>query len=532
MNNQKKSIDGLVTRNDRVMSADTLHRRNVTKPKKKPAKQSVPVQVKRIDADAVAKMAKTKAKKRQKAADDFLKPVEAFDFDFTEDDIKSSGKRDKKGKKPRKKWSKKRKVLTIIASVLAALLLVFLIWGNALISKLTGGNSNVFDAIGMIWSDVPLKTDENGRTNILAFGTSGYNMEGDEGGGVHDGAQLTDSIMVISLNQETKDVAMVNIPRDLKVSAACSAGKINEVYWCNNQNGDNEKAGAEALQATVEEVLGIDIQYYAHVDWGSLIQIVDSIGGITVTLDEDINDYWTNTFIDAGVPTTLNGEQALGLARARHGTAGGDFTRGNSQQKILTAISQKIKDKGLGVGEVIGLVNALGDNLRTNFEADEIKTAANLLKDIDFNTIRQVPLSDQEKGINYVSTATIGGVSYVVPSAGVGNYSVIQEYIKQMFSNNVAVREGANIMVLNGSDQPGVAEAEKSKLVDDGFKVEYAGNADNKYSGVMVYALNEDKNGTKDALAQRYGVQVQTADQLPERVQADGFDFVIILGND
>ena len=529
MNNQKKSIDGLVTRSNRVTSADSLHRKTVKKPVKSAKPTTIPVQTKRIDADAVEKMAKDNAKKRKSATDDFLKPVEAFDFDFTEDDIKKSGK---KGKKPRKKWSKKRKVLTIIASVLAALLLAFLIWGNAIISKLTGGNSNVFDAIGTLWSDVPLKTDADGRTNILAFGTSGYNMEGDEGNGVHDGAQLTDSIMVISLNQETKDVAMVNIPRDLKVADDCSAGKINEVYWCNNQNGDNEKAGAEALQKTVEDVLGIDIQYYAHVDWGSLIQIVDSIGGITVTLDEDINDYWTNTFINAGEPVTLNGEQALGLARARHGTSGGDFTRGNSQQKILSAIAQKIKDKDLGVTEIINLVNALGDNLRTDFNIDEIKTAANLLKDIDFNAIRQVPLSDQEKDIKYVTTATIGGVSFVVPAAGVNNYTDIHTYIKQMFSNNPAVREGANIMVLNGSSQPGVAEAEKSKLENDGYKVGYAGNADNKYSGVMIYILNSEKNGTKDALAQRYGVQVQTADQLPEPVQADGFDFIIILGNE
>lgn len=529
MNNQKKSIDGLVTRSDRMMSADVLHKNPTKKPAKKSVKKiAVPTQARKIDAEAVEKMAKNNVKKRKAAADDFLKPVEAFDFDFTEDDIKKSSKHNKK---PRKKWSKKRKVLTIIASVLAALLLVFLIWGNAIISKLTGGNSNVFDAIGMIWSDVPLKTDKNGRTNILAFGTSGYNMEGEEGGGIHDGAQLTDSIMVISLNQETKDVAMVNLPRDLKVADACSAGKINEVYWCNNQNGDDEKAGAEALQKTVEEILDIDIQYYAHVDWGALIQVVDAIGGITITLDEDINDSWTKTYISAGEIVELNGEQALGLARARHGTAGGDFTRGNSQQKILTAIAQKIKDRGLGVGETINLANTLGDNLRTDFNADEIKTVANLLDEIDFNTIRQVPLSDPENGINYVSTVTINGVSYVVPSAGINNYSDIQEYIKRMFSNDVAVREGANIMILNGSSKPGVAEEEKGKLEDDGYKVGYAGNADHTYTGTMVYVLNDKKSGTKNALAQRYGVQVQTADQLPEAVQADGFDFVIILGN-
>ena len=123
MNNQKKSIDGLVTRSDRMMSADVLHKNPTKKPAKKSVKKiAVPTQARKIDAEAVEKMAKNNVKKRKAAADDFLKPVEAFDFDFTEDDIKKSSKHNKK---PRKKWSKKRKVLTIIASVLAALLLVF-----------------------------------------------------------------------------------------------------------------------------------------------------------------------------------------------------------------------------------------------------------------------------------------------------------------------------------------------------------------------------------------------------------------------
>ena len=213
-------------------------------------------------------------------------------------------------------------------------------------------------------------------------------MEGEEGNGIHDGAQLTDSIMVISLNQDNGDVAMLSLPRDLKTSPICTAtGKINEIYWCNNMNGDNEQAGAEALMTEVSDILGLDFQYYAHVNWGSLVQVVDLLDGITITLDEDISDYyWTGAVFKAGVEYTINGEEALGLARARHGTTGGDFSRGASQQKILIGIKDKVSEKNLSLTEIIDLASTIGDNLRTNFSVEEIKTLAHLASDFDFDT--------------------------------------------------------------------------------------------------------------------------------------------------
>ena len=250
--------------------------------------------------------------------EDFLQPTQVFNFDENTGELKASatpedtldqlqGQHDDeqdehdnhkkhKQKKVKKSVSKKRKIITSIILIIVLLLiggvLWLVIWGNDIIAKITGGQGNIFDLVTFMEPTYErLKTDDNGRTNILAIGTSGYNMEGDEGNGVHDGAQLTDSIMVISANQDTGDIAMLSLPRDLKASPTCTAtGKINEVYWCNNMDGNNEQAGAEALMEEVGSILGIDFQYYAHLNWGSLVQIVDTLGGITVTLDEDIND--------------------------------------------------------------------------------------------------------------------------------------------------------------------------------------------------------------------------------------------------
>ena len=427
-------------------SIDGLSVRSAKKAEKKPKTIKVEVEVEEPEKAETEILEQI----NDEAVEDFLKPVRAFELDEggeleeAKEPIEAV-KPKKKAKKEKKKVSKLRKIITsillIIVLAMLGLITWAVFWGNDIIAKITGGNGNLWDAIGVITAETyeTLKTDANGRTNILAFGTSGYNMEGDEGKGVHAGAQLTDSIMMISINQETGDIAMLSLPRDLKASPTCTAtGKINEVYWCHNRSGNDEAGGAQALMREVGSILGVDFQYYAHLNWGSLVQIVDALGGITVTLDEDINDYYyTGAVFQAGVPYNINGEQALGLARARHGTEGGDFSRGNSQQKILIGIKDKIYETNLPLMDMLGLVSVLGDNLRTNLSLSEIKTAAHLTFEFDLESIRQLSLSSVGGGANLMTTGTINGISYVLPRAGVGNYKAIQEYV----ANNLIVVE-------------------------------------------------------------------------------------------
>lgn len=502
--------------------------------------------------------------------DDFLSPVDSFGLANTDDlnddnadwsdllnqfegqNLKNSDKKDsdyllddeelpedppkrQRSKKPKKHKLRPRRIVAIvIVLILVGAGGIFYFWGDSLISKLTGGNSGLWDTLwAMVSEEVPFETDEHGRTNVLVFGTEGYDMAGSSGDGVHDGAQLTDSIMIVSFDQETKDVALLSIPRDLKVSMACSAGKINEVYWCHNQDGSNDAVGAEALQKQLSQVLGIDIQYWAHVNWGSVVQIVDSIGGITVTLDEDIADYeYTGVVINAGVPTQLDGIQAVALARARHGTMGGDFTRGNSQQKIVEGIVNKLIYNGVGLTEALNLLNILGDNLRSNFSSDNFKAGVSLMSGFDVNSIRNISLVDYENNIYYVNTDTINGISYVVPSAGVNNYTQIHNYIDKMFSSNPAVREGADIAIYNATSVSGVAGAEQARLTAEGYSVGTIGDADSNdcMEKYCLYILNDEMAGTKAALESRYQTTARPAAELPTDIYPGYSDFIIVIG--
>lgn len=454
-------------------------------------------------------------------------------FDDDEDEeSEAPSRKEKKHSHKKHHWGRVVAVLLFCMVVIAGG--VFYKWGDELISRLTGGNSGLLDAIHSMISDaIPFETDAKGRTNVLVFGTEGYNMNGDTASGTHDGAQLTDSIMVISFDQETKDVALISLPRDLKVSRACSAGKVNEVFWCHNQDGTNEEAGARALMEQVGDVLGLDFQYYTHVNWASLIDIIDTIGGITVTLDENIADYnYTGAVAQAGVPLQLNGEQALGLARARHGTTGGDFTRGNTQQKIVAGIVEKVMQSGIGVTEAFNLVNILGDNLRSNFSTDNIKAGVRLLSGFNMNNIRQIPLVDYEANVYYMTTATINETSYVVPAAGEQNYSQIREYVAERLENNPMKLEHATVSIYNASVQYGVAGAERERLTNDGIDVLNIGDAEmgDCMDQYCLYVANDNFPHTRAELESKYGVSAKSFDELPADIVAGESDFVLIIG--
>ena len=128
------------------------------------------------------------------------------------------------------------------------------------------------------------------------------------------------------------------------------------VFYCAYAPNQDEKAGAANLMAKAGEILGLDIQYYIHADWTALVQAVDAVGGVDVTIESTdprgIYDSSTGIKYANGEVAHLNGEKALALARARnhnygdYGLAGGNYDREKNQQKILAALQQKAMSAG------------------------------------------------------------------------------------------------------------------------------------------------------------------------------------------
>lgn len=450
-------------------------------------------------------------------------------------------RREKKHAHPRRRRLIKWAIILVITAIVAVVAY------TAIVAFIT--TNKIFEGgIFGLTQKQALKEDANGRSNFIIFGTA----EDDEGG-EHGGANLTDSLMVLSVNQTTKDAFMVSIPRDLWVEfgTACLSGyqgKANEIYSCYSNDGQDEAAGTAALQKKVGGILGLDIQYYAHLNFTAVTELVDAVGGVDVTIESedprgilDRNFDWKCGYrcylvkYDNGQKVHLDGVHALALARARNAAGGyglpnGNFDREKNQQKIIKALREKAMSAGTltNLGKVTGIMNALGNNLRTNIDTKEIQTLMSIANDIPSDAIHSLTLVDKENPL--VTTGMIGASSAVYPIAGQFNYTAIQAYIAKHATSNPVSKEGARIVVLNGTDTAGVAQIEADALTAKGYTISAYDNApDGSYGAVEIYKIGEGNTATAEALKKYYQVDTIKTSTPPLAVDKN-VSFVIVIG--
>lgn len=339
----------------------------------------------------------------------------------------------------------------ILKRVLLVLLIVLILGGLWLGWKFVSNNVKIFGWSGLVdmFKTTKLQGEDEGRVNILLAGNSA-----DDPG--HAGAQLTDSIMVVSINTKNKTGYILSIPRDLYIDAIPSDySKINEVYQDGEKNGFSESGyaagGMGLLEKTITEHFGMKINYYALVNYTALKEAVNAVGGIQVTiassdprgLYDPSPDLLNNRQPLVNLPNgtvTLDGTAALGLARARgngrgsYGYAKSDFTRTENQRKMLVAL----KDKAASLGTLSNpiklgkLMDSLGSNVKTDLKAGELRRLYGLSKEIPSSGIKSASLNDAD-GKNLLSSyRTRTGQSALVPLAGIDDYSSIQAYIQNL----------------------------------------------------------------------------------------------------
>jgi LCP family protein required for cell wall assembly len=470
------------------------------------------------------------------------------DIDDTNEPAKKLSRRQrrlsKQAGKPRSKARRIIKWLTI-----TVLIAVFAVGGYTAYKFIAAGNNILQGNIFNIFKSQPLKQDSNGRSNFLILGTS----EDDPG---HDGATLTDSMLVVSVDQKNKNIYMFSIPRDLYVEygMACNSGysgKINEYFTCSN-SGTTAEAEQDRLTQTqkfVGDIFGLDIQYSIHADGTVIKQAVDAVGGIDVDIEGsngapgilDRNFDWRCNFTcyyvkyDNGVHH-LDGEHAWFLSMARgdiaptYGLANSNFDREKNQQKILMAIKNKAMTTGIltNLGAVTKLIDALGKNLRTNIQTDEIRTLMQVASDIKSSDVHTLSLVGDDD-VAVVTAGDYNGASVVMPSAGIYDYTEIRTLIKKNLSSDPVVREAAPVVVLNGTGQSGFGKTKADALTAAGFNISLVDNApDGTYDAVEVYQIGTDNSATAKKLAIMYGVTIKKT--APPLAVNDNVRFVIIFG--
>lgn len=441
------------------------------------------------------------------------------------------------------RFNKKKVALFVVA--------LFLIVGAYFGVKLLINSSKVFSGsiFDLLGQGAVLKADENGRTNILIFGTSEDDPSHRDAGG-----DLTDSIMIVSLDQKNKNAAMISVPRDLwvKYGGGCSngyEGKINALYQCGAEDG-SEADGANKLMSVVSDSFGLEMHYYAHVNYTVVRDTVNAVGGVDITIDSDDprgildrNFDWMCRFQCHYVkwpngPAHLNGDQALALARARnanggYGLGGGNFDREQYQQKIIVALKKKAASAGTLANPVAvsNILDALGNNVRTSFNAGEVKTLINLANELPDSKIKSISLVDPGQAV--VTTGNVNGQSSVIPTAGTYDFSEVQSYIRSKLPKaNGEVGESPSVEVLNGSDMGGLAGKKASELEEAGIEnVSTGDTATNPAYGDFVWYDLSDGKAPKTLSKLKTVLGKEAAGTtLPTGVQSDA-DFVIIVGN-
>jgi anionic cell wall polymer biosynthesis LytR-Cps2A-Psr (LCP) family protein len=282
-------------------------------------------------------------------------------------------------------------------------------------------------------------SNQNGVYNILLLGY---------GGAGHAGSLLTDSIIVVHIDTNSKKAALISIPRDLWVPGNT---KINAVGSIN---------GFQNIGPVIENVTGLHVNYFVSIDFGDFIKLIDDIGGITVQVPTTFDDpfypitgqenntcgfstdkinsleakysgyqletqftcRYEHLHFDKG-PANLDGTTALKYVRSRHGDS--DFARSLRQFSVLVGIENKlISLKSLG--KLDQTINTLSGMVKTDLDAGTIKTLIQVFRDPGAYKVNQIQLTT-ENVLN--QTTSPDGQYILIPKSGNFNFSGIKTYL-------------------------------------------------------------------------------------------------------
>ena len=397
----------------------------------------------------------------------------------------------------------------------------------------TAGGSGMCEVLHRCGDDVPTQP-----MNVLLVGSdTRATIDPEEtrsfGSTRQVGGQRSDTIIILRIEPEQKQAAMLSVPRDLyvKISGTTRSGRINDAF----------QAGPERLIATVTDTFGIPIDHYVQVDFSGFRSIVKALGGIEIYSAAKARDRVSGLNIENPGCVDLDGNQALAFVRSRNYEyyengkwrvdPTGDLGRIQRQQDFIRRVLKKANQKARGVDlfTINKLVNAGVKNVQIDehFSTKDITGLARRFKSLDPESVRMATIP--------TVPASVGGASVLrlkQPDA----QQVIDSFLARNQPEPGATPPGEvpdippssiRVRVLNGSGAEGQAREVSQDLGHVGFAVSGIGQADNfRYDAtVLRYAVGQrDK-----ALVVQSKVQ-GTTELREDTTLRGGTDVVVVTG--
>lgn len=251
--------------------------------------------------------------------------------------------------------------------------------------------------------------------SLLIMGIEDYATGGEHG--------RTDSLMFATVNPKTKQVSLMSIPRDTRVTIVGRDRK-------DKINAAHAYGGEKMAIETVENFLSVPVDHYVKIDFQGFKEIVDAVGGITVNVPFDFwersdVDYYKKIYFKKG-EQRLNGEEALAYVRMRKQDPNGDFGRAERQRQVVQAILHELNSAST-VFKINDLAKTIGKNIKTDIPVSDGLALANKFSDFNASTIETLTLEGQDERID--------GIYYFIPD------EVSVQAARQSFMENLGQAE-------------------------------------------------------------------------------------------
>lgn len=449
------------------------------------------------------------------------------------------------------------------AKNLLIVLLIFLFVSIVTIAASVKWLKNTHSSIFVSANPQPVKTAQ--KIDEFFFYQSPFNiiLLG-YGGGNHDGAYLTDSIIVANINPKTKAATLISIPRDtwVKMPTNGSDGKHWKVNAAYAVGLDSPTGGGNMAKYAIGQITGLEIRNFVALDFSGFKKTIDTLGGVDVQIEKVLDDYeypvdgsendlcgqdssildelqknatlsaqqlfpcrYKHLHFDKGL-THLDGKSALEYVRSRHSVQdGNDFGRSRRQRSLILAVKNKVLSVDF-ITKASPFTESLKDSLRTDLTMEDISS---LLKNADkfkgYN-IKSIALTDQ----NYLTeTLSDDGQDVLLPKDGTDNWAAIKNWIASEIYPGVPLLSPV-VKVENGTSIAGISEKAINLLKKDGLTILPATKStstDVEKTVVVIFNPKIDKN-ILAKLEKEFGPsENKTANQ-----EESSYDVLITIGKD